>query len=206
MCLSFWYNQGPWPYTPWLWKILNWRRVTLLFILYLSKSIRKASLLSVLIAVSNTIKDVGYIQGLNSIAGVFLFHLKEEESFWIMLYFMEKLNFKELLKEDFNRVHILDFQLQVYLDNYVPAVAEHFVRYVCNCRDSPLSIAQTPDELVLFHYTLVSYVIFLSFQNFKCKLNLFFKELIRCLGSQGLEFIIYERNFLFDSTCTFNLP
>ena len=86
-------------------------------------------MLRVLIAVSNTIKDMGYIQGLNSVAGVFLFHLKEEESFWMMMYFLEKLTFKEVLKEDFKQVHMLNYQLQMFLNNYLPEVSAYLVKY-----------------------------------------------------------------------------
>ena len=88
---------------------------------------RKASLLRVLIAITNTIKDMGYIQGLNSIAGVFLFYLKEEESFWMIMYFLEKLKFKEILKDDFRRVHMLNYQLQMFLNSYIPEVASYMV-------------------------------------------------------------------------------
>ena len=79
-------------------------------------------------AISNTIKDMGYIQGLNSIAGVLLFYIKEEEAFWVLMYFMEKLKFKELLKDDFNKIHLLNYQLSAYLEYYIPDLAKYFVR------------------------------------------------------------------------------
>lgn len=98
---------------------------------FLSKNlffISKKALLTVLQAISNTVKDMGYIQGLNSIAGVFLFYLKEEESFWITLYFLEKLSFKEILQEGFDQVNLLNYQLKAYLNHYVPTVASYLVK------------------------------------------------------------------------------
>jgi len=88
----------------------------------------RASLLRVLIAVSNTIQDMGYIQGLNSIAGTFLLYLREEEAFWIMMYFMEKLKFKDLLNESFSKIHELNYQLKAYLQYYLPQVTSSLVK------------------------------------------------------------------------------
>jgi len=87
----------------------------------------KAALLRLLVSISNTVKDMGYMQGLNSIAGMFLFYLKEEESFWILLYFMEKMKFKNFLKDDFTTINTLTYQLDLYLEHYLPDLAEHFV-------------------------------------------------------------------------------
>jgi len=75
-------------------------------------------------------KDVGYIQGLNSIAGVFLFHLKEEESFWMIIYMLEKLKLKDIFKDDFYKVHMLNYQLQVFVQYYLPEIANFFVKKV----------------------------------------------------------------------------
>jgi len=83
--------------------------------------------LKVLVAVANTVREVGYIQGLNLIAGVFLLSLKEEESFWMMIYLLEKLEFKEVLQSNFERVSILNYQLEIYVKNYFPSIAHRFV-------------------------------------------------------------------------------
>jgi len=68
------------------------------------------------------------MQGLNSIVGTFLLNLKEEESFWIILYFMEKLGYKDLFKDDFNKINLLNYQLELYLDHYMPEISEYFVK------------------------------------------------------------------------------
>ena len=69
------------------------------------------------------------MQGLNSVVGTFLFHLKEEESFWIILYFMERMKYKELFKDDFNKINLMTYQLELYLDHYVQEISDHFVRF-----------------------------------------------------------------------------
>jgi len=86
----------------------------------------KASLLRVLVATSNTVKDMGYIQGLNSIAGTFLLYLKDEETFWILMYFMEKLRFKDLLNDTFDTINELNYQLKAYLHYYLPDILKYF--------------------------------------------------------------------------------
>ena len=85
-------------------------------------------MLKVLVAIANTVQEVGYIQGLNSIAGVFLFYLKEEESFWMMLYLLEKIRTKDIFKSDFERVSILNYQLEMFVNNYLPEISQHFVK------------------------------------------------------------------------------
>ena len=90
---------------------------------------RKDSLLKVLVAISNTMSEVGYIQGLNSIAGVFLFYLKEEESFWILVYLMERLKIKDILKSDFEKVSLLNYQLECFVDHYLPNLSQYFVLF-----------------------------------------------------------------------------
>lgn len=78
-------------------------------------------------AVSNSIAEVGYIQGMNSISGVFLFYMKEEQSFWATLYLLEKLKVKNILNDDFKTVHLLNYQFESFLQNCLPAVANHLV-------------------------------------------------------------------------------
>jgi len=89
---------------------------------------RKNALLRVLVAVANTIKEVGYTQGLNGIAGVFLFFLKEEETFWAMLYLLEKMKVKEIFKKGFPKVEILNYQFKLFLEYYLPGLYTYFVR------------------------------------------------------------------------------
>jgi len=128
---------------------------------YTTKS-GKDSLLRVLVAISNTVTDTGYIQGLNSIAGTFLFYLKEEESFWMTLFMMEKLKVKDIFAENFHRVHILNYQLQIFLEFYIPEISHH--------------IEQGPVEMSYFttpwFITLYSY--FFTLDNIIKAWNLYF--------------------------------
>jgi len=92
---------------------------------------------------------MGYMQGLNSIAGMFLFYLKEEESFWILLYFMEKMKFKNFLKDDFTTINTLIYQLDLYLEHYLPDLAEHF-----RSKNTKPAYFVTTWFLTLFSYNL----------------------------------------------------
>ena len=85
------------------------------------------SLMKVLTGVANKMRSVGYVQGLNSIAGTLLFYLKEEDSFWMMIYMLQKLNFKEFLKENLDRMHLLTYQFEMFLEKYLPEIANYFV-------------------------------------------------------------------------------
>lgn len=109
----------------------------------------KASLLRVLVAVSNSITELGYMQGLNYVAGVFLYYLKEEQAFWATLYLLEKLNAKDLLKENFKTIHLLNYQFEVFLTNYLPAVSNHL-----NGQPVNISYITTPWFITLYSYHL----------------------------------------------------
>jgi hypothetical protein len=52
---------------------------------------------NILLALSNSVPEVGYIQGLNSIVAIFLMkRIKEENIYWILKYMLNKLNLKIL--------------------------------------------------------------------------------------------------------------
>jgi len=109
----------------------------------------KASLLRVLVAVSNSIKELGYMQGLNYVAGVFSYYLKEEQAFWATLYLLEKLNAKDLLKENFETIHLLNYQFEVCLNNYLPSISNHL-----NGQPVTISYITTPWFITLYSYHL----------------------------------------------------
>jgi len=87
------------------------------------------------------------MQGLNYVAGVFLFYLKEEQAFWATLYLLEKLNAKDLLKENFETIHLLNYQFEVLLNNYLPAVSNHL-----NGQPVSVSYITTPWFITLYSY------------------------------------------------------
>ena len=78
-------------------------------------------------AIANTVPVVGYIQGMNSIVGILLHTFSEEESFWTLLYIMEKLELKNLLGNNFKMVNVLNFQLHYFTEHYFPEITAYLV-------------------------------------------------------------------------------
>ncbi|KAL4457024.1 hypothetical protein ABPG74_014662 [Tetrahymena malaccensis] len=99
---------------------------------------QKEKLKKILRAISHNSKDVGYVQGLNQIVGTLIpLNLKENEIYWIVLYFLKKLKLKEMYKEGFPRLKILTFQLEIFMQNYLPELLQYLkennisVSYFC---------------------------------------------------------------------------
>jgi len=87
---------------------------------------RQNSLLKVLIALSNAIPKVGYVQGLNSIAAVFLAHnITDSEAYWILKYIFKKKHFDDAMLDNFAKVQLLTYQLEIYMRNYLPEIIDH---------------------------------------------------------------------------------
>jgi len=87
---------------------------------------RQNSLLKVLIALSNAVPKVGYVQGLNSIAAVFLAHnITDSEAYWIMKYIFKKKHFDDAMVDNFAKVQLLTYQLEIYMRNYLPEIIDH---------------------------------------------------------------------------------
>ena len=75
----------------------------------------------ILRAISHSVKDVGYVQGLNQIVGLFILDgKKEDEIYWIVLYFLKKMKGRELYIENFPKLKVLNFVLEVFMMNYMP--------------------------------------------------------------------------------------
>ena len=74
-------------------------------------------------------KSIGYVQGLNSIAGTLLFYLKEDESFWMTIFMLQKLNLKAFLQDNLERMHVLTYQFRMFLENNLPEIANYFVKF-----------------------------------------------------------------------------
>ena len=76
---------------------------------------------NVLVALSNSIKEVGYIQGLNSIVAVYVLqHFSEEEIYWILKYKIKKLKMIDLFSDGFPKLNFLTYALRNFLFNYNP--------------------------------------------------------------------------------------
>jgi len=75
----------------------------------------------ILLAIANSCPKIGYVQGMNVIASVFLAtNLKDSEVFWLIRYVLHKKKFEEILLDGFPRVQLLNYQLDVYARIYLP--------------------------------------------------------------------------------------
>lgn len=85
------------------------------------------ALYRVLIAISNSELDVGYVQGLNSVVGTLLLYLKEEDAYWMTIYFLRKKKLNQLFSPPFLKNALWNYQLDILVQNYLPDVHEHIV-------------------------------------------------------------------------------
>lgn len=87
-------------------------------------------LTNVLVASSNSLPNIGYVQGLNSIVSILLSQgLTEQQSYWMLLYLLKKCKINDLLSEGFPKVQILNYQLEIYMRNYLPDVIDYLVNF-----------------------------------------------------------------------------
>ncbi|KAM3140551.1 hypothetical protein pb186bvf_007363 [Paramecium bursaria] len=81
----------------------------------------RQKLYRMLIALSKKLPNLGYIQGLNQIAGYFLLSgLSEQQGFWMMCYIMKKLKIQALYANSFEELKFLNFSINVFIENMLP--------------------------------------------------------------------------------------
>lgn len=62
-------------------------------------------LYNVLLAYSNYDSQIGYVQGMNYIAGMLLMHIQDEEQvFWCLLYIMNRKNWRCIYKHELSKL------------------------------------------------------------------------------------------------------
>jgi len=62
-------------------------------------------LYNVLLAYSNYDSQIGYVQGMNYIAGMLLMHIQDDEKvFWCILYIMNRLNWRCIYKQEMTKL------------------------------------------------------------------------------------------------------
>ena len=79
-------------------------------------------------ALCNTYPELGYVQGFNSLVGIALLSLSEQEAYSLMIYLFEDLKVKQLFYHDFEGLSLLNYQLEAFLEHYYPEVFNIFVR------------------------------------------------------------------------------
>ena len=80
-----------------------------------------AELHSILKCLAHSLPEIGYVQGWNQLAGVFLrCGFSSENTYWVLMYLFKKLNAKELFMGDFRLAKTLDRELEKTVKCYLP--------------------------------------------------------------------------------------
>eukprot|EP00354_Favella_ehrenbergii_P002165 CAMPEP_0170477520 /NCGR_PEP_ID=MMETSP0123-20130129/18770_1 /TAXON_ID=182087 /ORGANISM="Favella ehrenbergii, Strain Fehren 1" /LENGTH=181 /DNA_ID=CAMNT_0010749311 /DNA_START=933 /DNA_END=1475 /DNA_ORIENTATION=- len=83
-------------------------------------------LYNVLKAYANYDNEVGYVQGINYLVGLFLFYIPDEETvFWCLLQLMQKRNWREVYTNEFPKMRELTRFLEHRLEQEYPQVLAH---------------------------------------------------------------------------------
>lgn len=86
---------------------------------------------NILVALSNTDSQVGYVQGMNILVSSFLgMKVAEDESYWLSKYIFKKMKLKDVMINNFPKLNSLNYQLENFMMNYMPDVLSHLVLYL----------------------------------------------------------------------------
>lgn len=85
----------------------------------------KMSLKRILIALTNYDQTVGYVQGMNFIAGVLLYHAGEVAAFWLMCALIDKYKLKEILRPGLAGLNLHNDAIQRRVMEELPALHKH---------------------------------------------------------------------------------
>ena len=125
----------------------------------------------VLIAISNTETEVGYIQGMNSVIGTLLLHLKEEDAYWMAVYLLRKRELSRVFTPPFVKTDIWNYQLEIIMQNILPDIYDHLVSAYIMVRMLTLSLltdVQRNDDRLFFNILVPDSILSLS-ENQPCK-------------------------------------
>ena len=79
-------------------------------------------------AISNSYTEIGYIQGINAWVGVLLLNgLKEIDAYWLIIFFLNKMNLKSMISPGFPKIKILNYQLEIYMKIHMKDVINRLV-------------------------------------------------------------------------------
>ncbi|EAR94327.2 rab-GTPase-TBC domain protein (macronuclear) [Tetrahymena thermophila SB210] len=97
---------------------------------YLNNQIYLNQLIQILTALSHSVSDVGYIQGWNQIAGVFVKNqFSPQLIYWIINFIMHKMQAKQLFLDNFKAARVLDYQFEIICKNYIPDLYSYLKKY-----------------------------------------------------------------------------
>eukprot|EP01016_Furgasonia_blochmanni_P031627 TRINITY_DN3264_c0_g5_i3.p1 TRINITY_DN3264_c0_g5~~TRINITY_DN3264_c0_g5_i3.p1 ORF type:complete len:465 (+),score=49.65 TRINITY_DN3264_c0_g5_i3:96-1490(+) len=107
-------------------------------------------LTTILIATANTFPEIGYVQGFNGIAGLFLVSkFSDQETYWAIVYLLKQLDLKSLFQTGFPLLRVFNFQLETLCRYYCPSICAHL-----DSSEISLSFITTKWILTLFTYVL----------------------------------------------------
>lgn len=80
----------------------------------------------VLNAISIYDRELGYVQGMNFVAGALLIHCEESIAFWLMVELFEKFELREVYEDGLKGMYRHSEILEKLMAKYLPKVLEHF--------------------------------------------------------------------------------
>ena len=96
---------------------------------FYKNDVNLARLGNVIVSYAALNREVGYCQGMNFLAGLLLqLSDSEQETFWMLTLVMVRYNLQSLYMRDIPLLHLLKFQFEALLEEYVPRVHEHFAK------------------------------------------------------------------------------
>ena len=105
-------------------------------------------LYNVLLAYSNYDSAIGYVQGMNYIAGMLLMHINDEEQvFWCILYIMNRKNWRCIYMQEMSNLMELIATVETKIRTDFPALAEHL-----DDNDFTIGAAFSPLFITLYIY------------------------------------------------------
>ena len=85
----------------------------------------------ILRALSITMKNVGYCQGMNFLAATIYLNIGDEEmAFWMLVHLLKKDQFKEIFSPGLDRLNLVCYQLECLISKYLPKIGR------ASCRES----------------------------------------------------------------------
>jgi hypothetical protein len=107
-------------------------------------------LYNVLLAFANYDSQIGYVQGMNYIAGMLLMHIQDEEKvFWCLIYIMNRKNWRCIYKKEMEKLHELLNTTETYIKQKFPKVYQHLLD-----NDFTVGAAFSPLFITLYIYQM----------------------------------------------------
>lgn len=84
--------------------------------------------MEILCAVSNSIKNVGYCQGMNFIAAIIFLQLNDEESsYWMLMYLLQNKKYEKMYTTGLKKFRLACYQIENLIRQFLPKLYYYFV-------------------------------------------------------------------------------